>query len=268
MQIILKFLNHPNIIKYLTELNKSSKYNFTSNWFTKLESQLLLNILKSGVKVQNLLPDSMLYYELSVKCMNVFNEEQKTDIDFILKNVVFNAQFYPQEVLLDNLSLNDKEGVIHNSLKYLDEIYECYSQTMNLKKHSFKFSTITIDLIGNIVPIDWSYFPIVALYANHTEDTTKEEEVRQIFTVTRCLQWIFLYENYFPDLAAFINPTDRFCRLACTFLISNTLFLEKDVRDLLRYCLQALVKQEVFGKLNFDQEIQGITKLHQYIIDL
>lgn len=218
-----------------------------------------MNILKSAVKVQRLLPNSMLYYELSVKCLNVFNAEQKKDIDFILKNVVFNKEFYPQEVLLDNLFLNEKDEVIHNSLKYLDEIYQCFSEAMDLKKTYFKSTTATIDLnIGNIIPIDWSYCPIVALYASHEKDTTKREEIRQIFVVTRCLQWIFLYENYFPGLAAFISPTERFCRLSCTFLISNTLFLEKEVQDLLRYCLKALVKPNVFEKLNFDKEIQGI----------
>lgn len=126
-QITLKFLFHPNILKYLNLLNTTKSFYLTSNWFTKVESQLLINILRSAITTQKKLPEYKIFYDLSVKCLNIFQVEQKTDADYILRNIVFNRQFYPKELLLDQLSLNV------NEINNLEEIYTCYSEVMGLK---------------------------------------------------------------------------------------------------------------------------------------
>jgi hypothetical protein len=64
-----------------------------------------------------------------------------------------------------------------------------------------------------------------------------------------------IYETYFPDLATAINPTDRFCRIACVFLGSDNLFLIDEIHNLLQLCLNNIIKCE--HGINFDKEIQG-----------
>lgn len=129
-------------------------------------------------------------------------------------------------------------------------------------------STLTIDnRIGNIIPVDWIFSPLVILYAGH-QTSKKKNEQREIFIVTRCLQWIFLYENYFPELSSCINPTDRYCRLGCVFLCDNSLFLEEEILHLLELCFKILLRPVNFNNINFDKEIQGLNNFQDFYVQL
>lgn len=110
--------------------------------------------------------------------------------------------------------------------------------------------------IGNVIPIDWIYTPILILYSNQLQNKANVDEEQQIFTVRNCLRWILIYETYFPFLSSTINPTDKFCRLACVFLGSDNLFLTEEIHDLLEMCFKNVINK--FEKdLNFKKEIQG-----------
>lgn len=109
--------------------------------------------------------------------------------------------------------------------------------------------------IGNVIPMDWIFTPILVFYSNQSQNNTEQDETQQIFVIRNCLRWILIYETYFPFLASSINPTDRFCRLACVFLGSDSLFLTKEIHDLLEFCFKNVIKHE--KELNFDKEIQG-----------
>lgn len=103
-----------------------------------------------------------------------------------------------------------------------------------------------------MIPIDWIYTPIIVLYTNQQQNQNENE---QIFIIKNCLRWILIYETYFPSLADTINPTDRYCRLACVFLGSDNLFLNQEIHELLENCFKNVVKFE--KELNFNREIKG-----------
>lgn len=119
--------------------------------------------------------------------------------------------------------------------------------------------------IGNIVPIDWIYTPILVMYSEQQENKRKLPEAEQKRLIKNCLKWIYIYEMYFPDLAACINATDRFCRLACVFLASDDLFLEPDVQNLLEKCFQLIISKSR-QELNFDKPVQGKKKVSEVSI--
>lgn len=276
------FLQHPHVMKYLKLLKTAPKFYLTMNWFTKIESQLIANVLKCAFDVYALLDEPMFFYELSVKCIGIFGEELREDVNYILKNVVFNRKCYPSELLLQNFNIAETRDVVDNSLSFLEEIYQCYSTFMGIDKdkviiiifYSIRIHNLTFFLfqkcdniliksrsldirIGNIVPIDWMYSPIIVLYSQNEDEKKKIDERKKCTIITRCLQWIFLYETYFPALTSLVNVTDRFCRLCCVFLSSNSLFLEDDVQKLLKCTLSLLLTSDNYKRLDFSKEIQG-----------
>lgn len=111
------------------------------------------------------------------------------------------------------------------------------------------------------MPVDWIYSPIILLYSNQQQNKSDLSEEQQIFIVTNCLRWIYIYEMYFPALAKLINPTDRFCRIACTFLGSDTLFLNSEVHSLLETCLKHILASNE-KNINFSKPIQGRHAIH------
>ncbi|KAJ8975452.1 hypothetical protein NQ317_000701 [Molorchus minor] len=189
----LCFLTSTNVQTYLMALQKLDKYYLTFNWFARPESLILMNILKISVSVRTEL-DTSIFYDLCVKCLCIFNAEQKSNVEYLLENIVFSPKFYPTEALL-------------------------------LKLGHFSQNCCIDISFGNVIPMDWPYTPILILYSNHLENKMESiDEEQQIFTIKNCLRWILIYETYFPMLASTINPTDRFCRLACVFLGSLSNF--------------------------------------------
>lgn len=102
---------------------------------------------------------------------------------------------------------------------------------------------------GPAIPVDWFYAPLVGLRSS------RHSETQIVFTASNCLRWIALYETYFPQLATLIDVTEKYCRLACVFLGSDSLFLVSEVRTHLERCLLILLKNE--RNLDFNKEIRG-----------
>lgn len=103
------------------------------------------------------------------------------------------------------------------------------------------------------------------MYSNQQQNKSAKEE-EQIYVIRNCLRWILIYETYFPALAASINPTDRFCRLACVFLGSDSLFLCEEIHTLLEVCFKNVIKFE--KDLNFNKEIQGLSNFQDFYTQL
>lgn len=121
-------------MKYLDFLRNSEKYYLTTNWFTRIESTLIMNVLKMSVAAQKHL-DTGVFYELAVKCLHVFNVEQKEDIEFIFNHIIFSTEFYPSDVLIKTLNISNSESsTVELSLSKLDEIRDVYSHVLGLKK--------------------------------------------------------------------------------------------------------------------------------------
>lgn len=238
--------------EYINYINAAVSFNLTDNWFTKLETQLIINILKSSVAVQNSI-DTSVFYEIAVKCLSTFNSQQNHDIEFIFRHIIFSTRFYPCSALLKNLDVSDENNLLKKALMNLDDIFNVYTKVLNIKpENEVGFAVDATE--GNVIPVDWIYSPIVLLYSSKQDNKVNVKEEEQIFIIKNCLYWIYIYEIYFPKLASLIDPTDRFCRLACTFLVSD-LFLNLEIQDLLAAGLKNLLRN--IDKINFDKKIQG-----------
>lgn len=118
-----------------------------------MESQLIINILKLAVTVQKDL-DTAMFYEIAVKCLSIFNSEQKEAIQSILTNIVFSPQFYPCETRLQNLDINENNDLLRQALDNLDTIFNVYTNVLNLKVVSSVLLTQKVFIISRT----WSNF--------------------------------------------------------------------------------------------------------------
>ncbi|RZC33485.1 RNA polymerase II-associated protein 1 [Asbolus verrucosus] len=267
-KIKLAFLRHSNVREYLEMLRKLDKYFLSNNWFARVESNLIMNILKISITVRTDV-DTCPFYEVAVKCLSVFNSDQKPDIEHILANIIFSSSFYPSDVLMNSLTIEQKHDCLETSLNNLNEILTVYTQVLGLKVDVPNYTTnLCLDLdVGNVIPIDWIYTPIIVLYSNQQQNKQNLDESRQVFIIRNCLRWVLIYETYFPDLAATINPTDRFCRIACVFLGSDNLFLISEIHNLLQLCLNNII-QKCGDAINFNKEIQGLNNFQDFYTQL
>uniref|UniRef100_A0A1Y1JZ13 RNA polymerase II-associated protein 1 n=1 Tax=Photinus pyralis TaxID=7054 RepID=A0A1Y1JZ13_PHOPY len=263
--IKVAFLKHGNISNYLKLLNSTSNYCLVSNWFTRLESELIANCLKIAVSVRNEV-DVSLFYEVAIKSLSIYNSEFKEDIGYILRNIVFSTSFYPCELLINNLHIEHGNDLLVETLNNLDQIMNVYSAVLNIKSETRDNLFVNLST-GTVMPIDWIYSPIIYLYMNQQKNKEVISEKQQVNIVTNCLRWIYLYETYFPNLAKLINATDRYCRLACTFLGSDNLFLESEIHNLLEACLQHIIKNHE-ENINFNRPIEGLNNFQDFYTQL
>lgn len=246
-------MQNDNITKYINSLRKLDKCHLSEHWLTRIESNLILNILKMSLDTKKLL-DTRPFYELAIKCLSVFTAEQKLHIKEVLQEIIFNRNYYPSEILMQNLRIRQEGDNLETSLDKLDEICAVYSKVLNLENDIPVFDNCLSLNHVTVIPIDWIYSPIVLLYSNQQQNKD-QEEAEQVFIIQNCLRWILIYESYFPELTQSLNPTDRYCRLACVFLGSDSLFLIEEIHNLLRICFKNIMKNE--PNINFNKEIQG-----------
>ncbi|XP_076265671.1 RNA polymerase II-associated protein 1 isoform X1 [Rhynchophorus ferrugineus] len=268
-QLKLQFLNHPNIQTYTSKLKNAEHYYNVGNWFNRCETFLVMNLLKIAKSVGDSVNPTF-YYDIAVKGLSVFSAEQKRDMIFLLDNVVFCPRFYPVEVALQNTRISDKNDELTNAWSNLDEIKTVYANVLGLTKNNITFeTTLSLDMsIGNVIPMDWIYTPLVLLYANQQKRTKEEtvDEQADFRIVLNCLRWILIYETYFHTLAQSISVTEKYVRLSCLFLGSDNLFLLDDIQTLLVRIYGFINKAE--AQLNFEQEISGLTNFKDFYVQL
>lgn len=90
-----------------------------------------MNVLNISIAIKSQL-DTSLFYDLAVKCLCVFNSEQKSEVESLLKNIIFSTQFYPSEILLKNLDINRRNTNLEVSLNNLDDILNVYIKVLGL----------------------------------------------------------------------------------------------------------------------------------------
>ncbi|XP_017772766.1 PREDICTED: RNA polymerase II-associated protein 1-like [Nicrophorus vespilloides] len=269
-KLMIKFLSNDNVLLYLRQVKQANKYYLTGNWYTRVESGLLLSILKMAIEVQNSI-DTGFFYALAMKTLSIYHEDQKPDVEYVLKHAIFSPEFYPPDVFLARMDIEDAEDpskeTLKSALDNINDIFNVYMNVLGLKKLKVNPLWQSVDVnMENALPIDWIYSPIIILYSNQQEEQNTITKDDQVFIITNCLRWVYIYETYFPSLAIMIDTTDRFCRLACTFLGSDSLFLIPDVKNLLELCLKSVLK--IGDQLNFERNIHGLCNFQDFFTQL
>ncbi|CAH0402933.1 unnamed protein product [Chilo suppressalis] len=278
---LLSYINDVNLTQmYIERLSNYLKLlakkvpSLCDNWFSRIETEFLFFVIK--VAIQSNIPESNkeLIYAVANKMCFILRIDKKFDLQYIFRNVVFNKHWFTAETLLNLVSLSDTEG-FSKVLTSIDNIRLCYSKVVNTNYRHTGPSITLRKWQEPILPRDWIYLPILMLYGKSQEVTVVGQYARPVsmheatqkeLVIVCSLEWILFYESCFPDLLKDIDVTDRFCRIMCVFLCDNSLFLDNNVKVLLRKCTQILFKRK--SSFNFDMPLTGLHNFQDFYTQL
>lgn len=265
------FLRH--MLLYLSELSKRVP-SLCDNWFTRMETNLVINIVKLSTRYNMSEGSKDLVYSVANKLCYILRMDKKHDLYFLFNNVVFNKHWFTAERLLNVVSVSDPES-FSKALTSIENIKMCYRKVVNMNYRETGPNVLLKSWQEPILPRDWIYMPILNLYTRHQDASNVPkivgEHAKKIaervaaereFIVISSLEWILFNELCFPELLRDIDVTDRLCRIMCVFLCDNSLFLEPRVKTLLQKCAEALYKKK--SKFNFDKPLVGLHNFQDF----
>lgn len=232
---ILRFLNqdkysqeifqNPELKFYLEKVNSSMK-SFDYNIFEQIE----LNFISEIILLANdsAIDQSMFDYNLLNIGLSVVTLIDDQSIrELLIENILFNKKFYDMHLInkMSNLNINQaNEQVIVKALHDLDGSKQVYKKITNFKS------------------IDWIFDPLIISYKNKDAKLNSEELIK-------ILNYIFLivdrHQLYLKRI--FSSPSTIFALISTVFLISNELFLESSVQQILYHLLNSqLFKDMIF----------------------
>lgn len=100
----------------------------------------------------------------------------------------------------------------------------------------------------------------------HARKVAQRIAAEKEFIIRCSLEWILFNELCFPDLLTDIDVTDRLCRIMCVFLCDNSLFLDPNIKLLVKKCTEILFKNK--SKLNFDKQLVGLHNFQDFFTQL
>lgn len=100
-----------------------------------MEADLIKSVLKMAVHSQKQL-DTSLYYEVAVKSLCIFTAEMKPSVEYLFSNIIFCRTFYPSEVLLKHLNIQD-DDTLKTALEDIVNIQKVYVDVLGLQQVSF-----------------------------------------------------------------------------------------------------------------------------------
>lgn len=278
-QITEGFLEH--ITPYLKKFAKKAPA-LADNWFTRIEIDFMFNVLKVATKNCVSESDKDLVYAVANKLCYVLRVDKRNEICFLFKEIVFNKDWFSVERILHLLNLSDvnapgRDVLEDNAHASLDEISRCYDRVINASCVPPDCNLYLLKWREPILPRDWIYMPILALYGRRLDtapkaigDLAKRHAAKAMedkkFIVSCSLEWIIFNEICFPDLLNDIDVTDRFCRVMCVFLCDDSLFLDPKISKLLQKCTWILFKKK--AGFNFDKEFVGLHNFEDFYTEV
>lgn len=270
-EISESFLRH--MLLYLCELNKRTP-RLCDNWFTRMETNLVINIIKLSTRFNVSEGSKDLLYSVANKLCYILRMDKKHDLYFLFNNVVFNKHWFTAERLLNIVNVSDSES-FSKALTSIENIKMCYRKVVNMNYRETGPNILLKSWREPILPRDWIYMPILTLYSRHQEagnfpkivgehakKIAERAAAEREFIIISSLEWILFNELCFPELLKDIDVTDRLCRIMCVFLCDNSLFLDARVKLLLQKCTEALFKRK--SKFNFDKPFVGLHNFQDY----
>lgn len=265
------FLQH--LTPYLKKLAKKPPA-LVDNWFTRMESDLVFNILKLLMKTDLTEQNKDLLYAVGNKLCYVFRIDKRYELVSLFEKIIFNKKWFTADRLIHLVNISDAEG-FSNAITSIEDIKICYSKVINLNYRDTGPNIVLLKWQEPILPRDWIYLPILSLYTRsqevetgpkvvgeHANKLAEQIAAEKEFIITYSLEWILFNELCFSDHLNDIDVTDRFCRIMCVFLCDQSLFLGARIKVLLQKCALNLFKKK--AKFDFDKQLVGLHNFQDF----
>ncbi|GFS40381.1 RNA polymerase II-associated protein 1 [Trichonephila inaurata madagascariensis] len=234
-----EFIQNESVIEYLKSIN-DGRLN-ASNWFSKFESHMIIQILKLASMVVS--SDYSFWYKGAISILPNLKTPQEYLVEDVFETIVFNPTF----VISNNEEIHTE---IRNKLPFIAKCYTTFllnSDALSLSKKLFLRSAdvTTIAFLSTsqfLLSKDWCYQPVVKEYYNSKQSEKNNDLTsKNNSLLTSNLEWIYLCHDLHLPLLNGIPGAVEFCYLCMFYLLDGDFCYTPDVKQLLKNCLLALL---------------------------
>ncbi|XP_066550491.1 RNA polymerase II-associated protein 1 [Amia ocellicauda] len=274
----------------------------SSAWHLRHEYHLLHLLLKIASKLVPVNPEvakqASLFHQVAIEMIPWLLPGSEHLAHDLLSTVIFNQDFLsegrcggPEAAdLSQRLQLQDKVPSSHPSLgsllqeacAQLPSVRGCYlthlahlepsvlkSRDSYLGRTPWVKSQLLPELTGPVLPSDWAFLPLVSLYEQSGKEESRGRPVEtlppvSVESATHCLQWLLVLETWREGTLRAVPPAAKLCRLACLFLSSSDLFLERPVQQYTWALLWALCRPSQQDALDLSVPPPGVASFHDF----
>ncbi|XP_006643123.2 RNA polymerase II-associated protein 1 [Lepisosteus oculatus] len=268
-------------------------------WLLRHEYHLLYLLLKIAYKLvpvnSEVSKHAALYHQVAMAMVTRLLPGSEYLVHDLLSTVIFNHDFVPegrcggpeaadlsQLLQLQDISPSHPShgALLRDACAQLPSVRGCYlthlahlepsvlrSRDSYLGCTPCVSSQLLPELTGPVLPSDWAFLPLVSLYERNGKEESGGRPVEtaptnSIESATHCLQWLLVLETWREGALKAVPPAAKLCRLACVFLCSSDLFLERPVQHYTWGLLHALCRPTQQEALDLGVPLPGLASFH------
>uniref|UniRef100_A0A672RD76 RNA polymerase II associated protein 1 n=1 Tax=Sinocyclocheilus grahami TaxID=75366 RepID=A0A672RD76_SINGR len=265
-----------------------------SAWILHHEHHLLYLLLRLAHKLVPVDPEvakhAALFHQVSLALVSWLLPGSEYLAHELMSVMTFSHSLLPEGVhgetevaALAELQLKDRTSpavgaLLRDALHHLPSIRGCYlthlahlessvlsSRDRYLGRTPFVSSHLLPELTGPSLPSDWPFLPLISLYERMGAGGEQQVESLpegSVQSVTHCLQWLLVLESWREQALTAVPPVAKLARLACVFLCSSDLFLERPVQELTWALFRRLTRPAQLEALDLGSPPPGLASFH------
>uniref|UniRef100_A0A6Q2XGS7 RNA polymerase II associated protein 1 n=1 Tax=Esox lucius TaxID=8010 RepID=A0A6Q2XGS7_ESOLU len=282
-----------SVLRYLRACGRAKPT--PSHWILRHEQHLLFLLLKLSIRLVPSDPEvavhATLFHHTSLVMLPWLLPGSEFLAHELMSTMVFNKDFMPEgqsggpeAAELSELQLQDRPSpslqtlgpLLREACVQLPSIRGCYlfhlahmepavlsSQDYHLGRTPWINTQLLPGLTGPSLPSDWPFLPLVSLYERAGAPDGGGQQVESlpagsVQSVTFCLQWLLLLEVWREEALRVVLPVAKLARLACVFLSSSDLFLERPVQRLTWALFRLLTRPSRLDALDVNSPPPGL----------
>ena len=222
------------LLNYLEGVGKSNS-TLTSNWFTRFETQFLHQLLMFQAEQRNVSYSRSTFLYPAMTLMTAATSGNESIAADCLKHIIFNRELVERhasnlEGALENMhiSMPADQPLLDQAVRGLDSVADFYISQLFTPEKLVCYDVLTdsskskVNLTRKqhqIIPNDWIYLPLVALYQKYMNNVLPPDSTE---IVIHSLEAVFVLLSLYPTWFFRILPAEHYSRLACMFLAGNS----------------------------------------------
>uniref|UniRef100_A0A673Z478 RNA polymerase II associated protein 1 n=1 Tax=Salmo trutta TaxID=8032 RepID=A0A673Z478_SALTR len=266
-----------------------------SHWVLRHEHHLLYLLLRLVPTDPEVAKHAALFHHVSLVMLPWLLPGSEYLAHELMATMVFNKDFIPEGQIggpeaaeMSELQLQERSSpplqtlgpLLREACVQLPSVRGCYlshlahmepsvlsSRDFHLGRTPWLNTQLLPELSGPSLPSDWPFLPLVSLYERAGAPDGGGLQVESlpagaVQSVTHCLQWLLLLEVWREDALRVVLPVAKLARLACIFLCSSDLFMERPVQRLTWALFRLLTRPSQLEALDLNSPPTGLASFN------
>lgn len=259
----------------LVSTNVANLKGSRSNWFCRSEINFLHQLLVSLVTFKTSV-DQDCILRSAMTLLTHYQISDSIKAEWLMNHIIFHPDYIGPNLLSsvmanvqvsssqeDNLSTNlDLLNLKQVYFKIIFKNKDDHEHSQILQSQcAFSMPSLVLNNHGEtLLPGDWQYLPLLQLLSNQKSDLATLLDLKNVIS---CLSWTVIMNN----IIGIKNPVFAYSRLATVFLAASDLFLDSQVKSLIKICLNDILQKDkklIFKKAN----IPGLDSFEEFFKEL